>query len=68
MLPILLQIKNQEHQASFETSVNEIIAGNKSIDEYDSVIAEAKKNLYDEILEIYNDAYQRYLKNIEANK
>jgi len=56
---------NQEHQAAFETAINEIIAGNKSIDEYDSVIANAKKNIYDEILKIHNDAYQRYLGKIK---
>ena len=37
----------------------------EGIDEYDSVIVEAKKNLYDEILKIYNEAYKRYLKKMQ---
>ena len=58
----------QQYEAAFQTSVSEMILGNKSVDEYDSIVSQAKKDMYDEILKIYNDAYQRYLKKLEANK
>ena len=56
----------QQYQSKFETDINEIIAGNKSINEYDSIAEQAKKDLYNEILEIYNAAYQRYLSKIRG--
>ena len=59
---------NQQYEANFKTSMSEMMLGNKSIDDFDSIIAQAKKDMYDEILTIYNDAYQRYLKKLEANK
>lgn len=55
----------QAKKAAFETAGNEMISGNKSIDDFDTVIADAKAGGYDEILEIYNSAYQRYLKKLE---
>lgn len=57
-----MAILNQQYQASFETAVTEIMLGNKSLNEYDTVISEAKKNAYDELLKIQNDAYERYMK------
>jgi len=56
-----MAVLNQEYQANFDTAVCEIIAGNKSIDEYSKIISDAKTNFINEILEIQNAAYQRYL-------
>jgi len=55
---------NQQYSAQTETAINEIIAGNKSIDEFDSIAKDAEKNFIGRILEIQNDAYQRYLKKL----
>ena len=37
----------------------------KSIDEYDAVVEASKKSVYDEVVEIYQDAYDRYIKAVE---
>jgi len=58
-------VLKQDCEADFDTAICEIMAGNKSIDELDKILENAKKNCYDEILEINNAAYQRYLKRIE---
>ena len=56
----------QQHEASTDTAINEIIAGNTSIDEFDSITQEAEKNYLGRILEIQNDAYKRYLKKVNG--
>ena len=38
---------------------------NSSIDTYDEIVEEARKAFIDEIVKIYNAAYQRYLKKPE---
>jgi len=57
---------NQQYQATTETAINEIIAGNRSVDEFDKIAADAKKNFIGRILEIQNGAYQRYLKKLNS--
>jgi len=54
----------QQYESTTDTAINEIIAGNKSIDEFDSIVKEAEKNYLGRILEIQNDAYKRYLKKL----
>ena len=58
-------VLKQDYESDFDTAICEIMAGNKSIDELDKILEDAKKNCYDEILEINNAAYQRYLKRLE---
>ena len=60
-----MAVLNQQYQSGFETSVMEMINGNISIDEYDSIMEKAKNNAFDEILKIQNAAYQRYLKKVK---
>ena len=47
--------------AELEAGLCDIIVGKKSIDEYDSIIKQAKENGYDRYLEINQIAYDRYL-------
>ena len=60
-----MAVLNQQYQSGFETSAMEMINGNISIDEYDSIMEKAKNNAFDEILKIQNAAYQRYLKKVK---
>jgi len=56
---------NQQYLANTDTKICEIIAGNSSIDTYDEIVEEARKAFIDEIVEIYNAAYKRYLNKLE---
>ena len=49
-------------KANLEAAISNMIIGKKSIDDYDDVIADAKKAGYDELLKIKKAAYDRYLK------
>ena len=49
-------VLSQEYSSDFNTTISEIILSNKSMDEYDSIIADAKKNAYEELLKIEIDA------------
>lgn len=44
-----------------DAGISNIILGKQSIDEYDSIIAKAKENGYDRLVEIHQVAYERYL-------
>lgn len=48
-------------EANLNSGITDIIRGKKDISEYDSLISAAKKAGYDRMLEIYQDAYDRYL-------
>ncbi|MBE7049898.1 MAG: extracellular solute-binding protein [Ruminococcaceae bacterium] len=51
-------------QAPLETSLNEIIRGEASIDTYDAAIAKAKPE-YEKYIKIQQDAYNRYLEKMK---
>jgi len=56
---------NQQYASATDTAINEIIMGNRSIDEFDTIASDAEKNYLGRIVEIQNAAYQRYLKKLE---
>lgn len=56
---------NTNYQVKLEADLNDIIMNKKSIDSYDAVIKEAKKGGMDKVLEFYQTAYDRYLKNLK---
>ena len=49
-------------EADLNAGLMDIIRGKKDISEYDSVINASKKAGYDKMLEIYQSAYERYIK------
>ena len=42
------------------------MAGNKHIDEFDKIVADAEKNYIKPMLKIQNEAYKRYLKKLNG--
>ena len=59
-----MAVLKQEHEAYFDSVISEIMLG-KSIDEFNKIISDAKKNCYGEIMKIHNDAYNRYLERLK---
>ena len=55
-------IKASAGASNLAAGILDIMMGRKSMDEYDSVIKNAKKAGYSDIVKIYQDAYDRYLK------
>jgi len=58
-------IKASTAATNLSAGILDIIMGRKSIDEYDALIKAAKKAGYSEMVEIYQNAYDRYLKVVE---
>ena len=56
---------NAKCREKLDAGINDIIRNEKSIDNYDAVIKEAKDGGMDKVLEIYQAAYGRYLKNLK---
>ena len=56
---------NQQYASATDTAINEIIMGNRSINEFDTIVSDAEKNYLGRILEIQNAAYQRYLEKLK---
>jgi len=57
---------NQQHYSSIDTAINEIMSGNKDIDEFDKIVADAEKKYIEPMLKIQNVAYKRYLKKLNG--
>ena len=56
---------NAKCREKLDAAINDIIRNEISIDSYDAVIKEAKSGGMDKVLEIYQTAYGRYLKNLK---
>ena len=50
---------------NLDAAVSNILLGRASADTYDKAISDAKKGGYDKLIEIYQDAYDRYISRIE---
>ena len=53
---------------NLDAAISNIILGKQSIDTYDAAIKAAKDAGYDRVIEITQNAYERYLKVIEESK
>ena len=53
---------------NLDAGISNIILGKQSIDTFDDVVKQAKKDGYASLLKIQQDAYNRYLEIIQATK
>jgi len=56
---------NAEYRDVLDAEISKMITGEASIDNFEKVVSDAKKNGYDELLKIYQTAYDRYISNLK---